>query len=187
MAAMDAFAISQPRRIRRRRRRQDKPPASARLVLDDHVKSEHGILSEDLHKDLFPHLRPGNKHVVPTNDQAISTNPKQFARRRRPNHAPATSHNTARRDCTMGSLIHLPRSNMDHRPRIKIHRPCSRHPPVFSFLVCPPTLCHHTTAGRPFQAHPPLTQWHRDPRTRCCSRAARHCLCKPRGKLSSSP
>ncbi|KAJ2899258.1 AAA-domain-containing protein [Zalerion maritima] len=56
MSASNIFAL--PQRKRRRRRRQDRPPASARLVLDDHIKGDHGILSEDLHNDLFPHLRP---------------------------------------------------------------------------------------------------------------------------------
>ncbi|KAI1423938.1 peroxisomal biogenesis factor 6 [Xylaria sp. FL1777] len=42
---------------RRRRRRQDKPPISARLVLDDHVKGDVGILSDDLFADLFPYLQ----------------------------------------------------------------------------------------------------------------------------------
>lgn len=40
-----------------RRRRQDKPALTARLVLGDHVKSDVGILSEDLFADLFPHLQ----------------------------------------------------------------------------------------------------------------------------------
>ncbi|PSR92123.1 hypothetical protein BD289DRAFT_473082 [Coniella lustricola] len=44
------------RRQRKRRRRQDKPPVTARLVLDDHVKGDVGILSQDLFADLFPHL-----------------------------------------------------------------------------------------------------------------------------------
>ncbi|KAK7755257.1 peroxisomal assembly protein [Diatrype stigma] len=44
-------------RKRRRRRRQDKPAISARLVLDDHVKGDVGILSDDLFVDLFPHLQ----------------------------------------------------------------------------------------------------------------------------------
>lgn len=41
-------------RKRKRRRRQDKPPINARLVLDDHVKGDIGIVSEDLFRDLFP-------------------------------------------------------------------------------------------------------------------------------------
>ncbi|KAI0020161.1 hypothetical protein F4780DRAFT_381771 [Xylariomycetidae sp. FL0641] len=45
-----------PTRRRKRRRRQDKPPISARLVLDDHVKGDVGIVSDDLFVDLFPHL-----------------------------------------------------------------------------------------------------------------------------------
>ncbi|KAI5866608.1 peroxisomal biogenesis factor 6 [Durotheca rogersii] len=44
-------------RKRRRRRRQDKPAITARLVLDDHVKGDVGILSDDLFADLFPHLQ----------------------------------------------------------------------------------------------------------------------------------
>ncbi|CAK7265553.1 peroxisomal assembly protein [Sporothrix epigloea] len=44
------------RHRRRRRRRLDKPPVNARLVLDDHVRGDVGILSEDLFADLFPHL-----------------------------------------------------------------------------------------------------------------------------------
>lgn len=43
--------------VTRRRRRQDKPAITSRLVLDDHVKSDVGILSQDLFTDLFPHLR----------------------------------------------------------------------------------------------------------------------------------
>lgn len=49
--------VSRKRRIRRRR--QDKPAVSARLVLDDHIKGEVGILSEDLFSDLFPHVSSG--------------------------------------------------------------------------------------------------------------------------------
>jgi hypothetical protein len=39
---------------KRKRRRPDKPSISARLVLDDHVKGDVGIISEDLFADLFP-------------------------------------------------------------------------------------------------------------------------------------
>ncbi|KAI0137009.1 peroxisomal biogenesis factor 6 [Xylariales sp. AK1849] len=48
--------ISTAHRKRRRRRRQDKPSIPVRLVLDDHVKGDVGILSDDLFADLFPHL-----------------------------------------------------------------------------------------------------------------------------------
>ncbi|KAI1176915.1 peroxisomal biogenesis factor 6 [Nemania sp. FL0916] len=53
---------------RRRRRRQDKPPVSARLVLDDHVKGDVGILSDDLFADLFPHLQQHESDEV---DQSV--------------------------------------------------------------------------------------------------------------------
>lgn len=45
------------RKRRKRRRRQDKPPATARLVLDDHIKGDCGILSEELYNNLFPYLQ----------------------------------------------------------------------------------------------------------------------------------
>jgi len=57
MASSELVAAPHRSMKRRRRRRQDKPAISARLVLDDHVKSDVGILSEDLFADLFPHLR----------------------------------------------------------------------------------------------------------------------------------
>ncbi|KAF2636342.1 peroxin 6 [Massarina eburnea CBS 473.64] len=44
---------SNPRK-RRRRRRLDRPAISARLLLDDRMKGEEGVLSEDLFSDLFP-------------------------------------------------------------------------------------------------------------------------------------
>jgi peroxin-6 len=43
-----------PHHRKRKRRRQDKSAITARLVLDDHVKGDVGILSEDLFADLFP-------------------------------------------------------------------------------------------------------------------------------------
>lgn len=57
MASLASVDLSH--RKRKRRRRQDKPAIAARLVLDDHVKGDVGILSEDLFADLFPHLRHG--------------------------------------------------------------------------------------------------------------------------------
>jgi peroxin-6 len=53
--------VVEPQRRRRRRRRQDKPAISAKLVLDDRVKGDAGILSEDLFTDLFPERREGEK------------------------------------------------------------------------------------------------------------------------------
>lgn len=51
-------------RKRKRRRRQDKPAINARLVLDDHVKGDVGILSEDLFKELFPADVQGTKDLI---------------------------------------------------------------------------------------------------------------------------
>jgi peroxin-6 len=56
MAVTDGGSVG-IRRKRPRRRRQDKPALAARLVLDDHVKSDVGIVSEDLFADLCPHLQ----------------------------------------------------------------------------------------------------------------------------------
>ncbi|KAL7629446.1 peroxisomal assembly protein [Parahypoxylon ruwenzoriense] len=61
MAAPSRESITH--RKRRRRRRQDKPAISARLVLDDHVKGDVGILSDDLFADLFPHLQDESTEV----------------------------------------------------------------------------------------------------------------------------
>jgi peroxin-6 len=51
--------IPMPHHRKRKRRRQDRVAISARLVLDDHVKGDVGILSEDLFADLFPALVQG--------------------------------------------------------------------------------------------------------------------------------
>jgi len=40
-------------RKRRRRRRVDRPAVSARLLLDDRLRGEVGVLSEDLWEELF--------------------------------------------------------------------------------------------------------------------------------------
>ncbi|KAK4162111.1 hypothetical protein QBC43DRAFT_87796 [Cladorrhinum sp. PSN259] len=55
--AVPGTSVSLPKRRRVRRRRQDKPAIAARLVLDDHVKSDVGIVSEDLYAELLPHLQ----------------------------------------------------------------------------------------------------------------------------------
>lgn len=49
-------------RKRKRRRRQDKQATRARLVLDDHVKGDIGILSEDLFAELFPDAIRGKRN-----------------------------------------------------------------------------------------------------------------------------
>ena len=51
---MEPQSQLQARRKRRRRRRQDRPAISAHLLLDDRMKEDVGILSEDLFTDLFP-------------------------------------------------------------------------------------------------------------------------------------
>ncbi|KAF7551633.1 hypothetical protein G7Z17_g4866 [Cylindrodendrum hubeiense] len=56
MTTATASAATSSKR-RSRRRRQDKPAVTAKLILDDHIKSDVGIVSEDLFCDLFPHLQ----------------------------------------------------------------------------------------------------------------------------------
>ncbi|KAL1837529.1 hypothetical protein VTJ49DRAFT_3674 [Mycothermus thermophilus] len=65
-------ASARPRRMRRRR--QDKPALTARLVLDDHIKTDVGIVSEDLFAELFPHLRDD-----PDADPSTSESPLHIA------------------------------------------------------------------------------------------------------------
>ncbi|CAG9939697.1 unnamed protein product [Clonostachys rosea f. rosea IK726] len=48
------MASSALSRRRRRRRRTDKPPVAARLVLDDQIRGDVGLLSDDLFRELFP-------------------------------------------------------------------------------------------------------------------------------------
>ncbi|KAI9662173.1 MAG: peroxisomal assembly protein [Alyxoria varia] len=50
---MDGHLASHTRK-RKRRRGLDRPPLAAQLVLDEHLKSDVGTLSEDLFVDLFP-------------------------------------------------------------------------------------------------------------------------------------
>ena len=50
-----------PHHRKRKRRRQDKSAITARLVLDDHVNGDVGILSEDLFADLFPAIAQGKR------------------------------------------------------------------------------------------------------------------------------
>lgn len=56
-------------RKRRRRRRFDRPAISARLLLDDRVQGEVGILSEDLFSDLFPGVLSSGKCKRCSNEQ----------------------------------------------------------------------------------------------------------------------
>lgn len=54
---------------KRKRRRQDKSSITARLVLDDHVKGDVGILSEDLYADLFPAAVQGGSYNLKLADR----------------------------------------------------------------------------------------------------------------------
>ena len=66
MSAINGASVTRKRR--QRRRRQDKPALTGRLVLDEHVKSDVGIVSEDLFADLFPHLQ--QTYSNPQDDQS---------------------------------------------------------------------------------------------------------------------
>jgi peroxin-6 len=54
---MEALNTALHPRKRRRRRRVDRPAISARLLLDDGLQGEVGVLSADLFDDLFPGSR----------------------------------------------------------------------------------------------------------------------------------
>lgn len=59
--------INLPKRRRRkatRRRLRNKAPISARLVLDQHLRGDVGILSDDLVADLFPDVNLAGKWSV---------------------------------------------------------------------------------------------------------------------------
>ncbi|PVI08218.1 peroxisomal biogenesis factor 6 [Periconia macrospinosa] len=58
-------------RKRRRRRRLDRPAISARLLLDDRLKGEEGILSEDLFADLFPWAGKSDVDSVTSKEKPI--------------------------------------------------------------------------------------------------------------------
>ncbi|RFU30058.1 hypothetical protein B7463_g6293, partial [Scytalidium lignicola] len=66
-------------RKRKRRRRQDKAAIAARLVLDDHVKGDVGIISEDLFADLFPAIleaeQNGNGSPTPNEVHHVAISP----------------------------------------------------------------------------------------------------------------
>lgn len=63
MAALESLIPA--RRVRHGRRRRDgKPAISARLVLDDHIRSDAGILSEDLFRDLFRSSPDGESKIA---------------------------------------------------------------------------------------------------------------------------
>ncbi|KAF4415112.1 peroxisomal biogenesis factor 6 [Fusarium acutatum] len=67
MASSSKPALTSNRR-KNRRRRQDKPAITAKLVLDDHIKSDVGIVSEDIFRDLFPHLGNAQLYQGATED-----------------------------------------------------------------------------------------------------------------------
>ncbi len=50
-------------RKRQRRRRHDRPAVSARVLLDERIKGDVGILSEDLFNDLFPGSKKTGKNM----------------------------------------------------------------------------------------------------------------------------
>ena len=62
---MEASASPFNPRKRRRRRRADRPAISARLLLDERMKGEIGVLSEDLFADFFPGCEQSSSaHII---------------------------------------------------------------------------------------------------------------------------
>jgi hypothetical protein len=177
---MDApNGVPHPRK-RRRRRRLDRPAVSARLLLDDGVKGEVGLLSEDLFTDLFP----GSRATGMWRDRSIS---RDFAdtssnqRRRigirshsaRRNHAVATER---RRGFPDGAMDHSARPNRGER-RLVYSAP-TLVAPDSGIVACATVLLPHSPHSR---AEPNPAERHADrsSHTPCCANRPGYSLCQP--------
>ena len=152
-------------RKRKRRRRQDKPAISARLVLDDHVKSDIGILSDDLFADLFPHLQDGKQDSFnfPFSIMLfvhVDSNPKLLRS------CPGTSYNyrsvkrcrweravtdSVRCHCALDTQRQSPADQLDYCSHREVNRTCTLHPSVLPLLPRPTGFRGQPPANRPFE------------------------------------
>ena len=160
---------------RRRRRRQDKPPVSARLVLDDQIKSDVGILSEDLFRELFPRGKKVPKHCKLGEDcvlVVLTGVPRSGLGR------PCCPHCPGSLDATSNTG----RYTLVARPRqpLLFLRACALDHSLLPFVLLSPAVRRRTAAPRSVQACR-APQRHRCPRPRCRPSAPRYSLCKPRG------
>jgi hypothetical protein len=170
--AIDGVLASERRR-RRRRRRQDKPPVAARLVLDDKIKGDVGILSEDLFRELFPYgssMLPLSEPGFSLQDKTANTGNRD---RRHSAHCPGplgTPGLSGRRpvvSCASDSVnFAYPRTN-----------DCTLLP----FLLVPPALRRCSTAPCAIKARRP-PQRHRCARAGRCSSAPRQRIRQPGGR-----
>ncbi len=149
---MPASDASGPRRRRARRRRQDKPALSARLVLDDHVKTDVGIVSEDLFAELFPHLHDCLCSRSRSCSSVLTPRAQHSPRARRP---------PPHRDRPLGALQHGPVRELGHRSRHAVVRPRPVHHTVCSLVPGPTVLCREPEAGCALAADLPEPEWDR--------------------------
>ena len=168
MPASDAGAGV--RRRRPRRRRQDKPALSARLVLDDHVKTDVGIVSEDLFAELFPHLldrwssRFLPQHSCSTASSLVANYHVQSSRQ------PSLQYPESPPYCDR-SLDAIPLSrnhHMGNSPRHTLIRPCPVDCAILSLVIGLTIFCPKPEAGRAFAAVDPQQKRDRDPGLGCC-------------------
>lgn len=166
-------SVDLPGRKRKRRRRQDKPAISARLVLDDHVKGDVGILSDDLLADLFPHLKSRSFCLVLSCPSRYPLDTLSIV----PCHSLLTgscfpTRRRARRECAscprcppccprpLGTQPGRRDHQLDHRPRHSVCRSCTLDRTVFSLLSRPAELRDPPPASRALEAFQPQPEWH---------------------------
>lgn len=160
MASLSSVGLAA--RKRKRRRRQDRPPIAARLVLDDHVKGDVGIVSQDLFADLFPHLTSGEPcagkplppQVKPTGAFGKLTATPAGRRGPRRQRAPRPG----RRPRCPRTVVarRLARDyHLDNRPRHPVGRSRALDRTILPLVVGPPELRDDPAAGRAVQAVQP--------------------------------
>lgn len=132
-----AFAedITLPHHRKRKRRRQDKSAISARLVLDDHVKGDVGILSEDLFADLFPALAQGI-HFCHKPKGTLLIKYLHSSREWK-----WSSRNPPCCNCSLEPLNLGRRFDMDSGNCQTFERPRTLNSSILSFFFSPPSIC----------------------------------------------
>lgn len=159
MASTDMNSLSSvdlSHRKRKRRRRQDKPAISARLILDDHVRGDVGILSQDLFAELFPHLRHGQQratdYMFPMPLQKLTAHVGRCRGRRecapRPSCSPC-------RPRTVVSYLFARDDQLDNSPCDTICRSCALDRAILSLVSSSPELRDHPATDCAVQALQP--------------------------------
>jgi len=151
-----AEQIPIPSHRKRKRRRQDKPSISARLVLDDHVKGDVGIFSEDLFADLFPAIAHGN--IIHHSQLDASANPNFDSPRkwewfRRCPRGPTCRNNP------LGAIHLCRRLDMDCRPCQTLQCSCTLHRAILALLFSFTKLRRSSTTNSPLENIKSQPKW----------------------------